>query len=136
MPPTAVSAPDRARTVGDRAGHRNTQCRRAPRHNKEAERIRIQFIRLNEFRESWIPTLKTGGFRQFQLFDLEQAITQRTDVSGEHPEVVEKLKQALLETHASVMLDGPDWNRVRVDWKPDDTVMPPLTAEAHRRPTN
>ena len=78
--------------------------------NKEAERIRIQFIRLNEFRESWIPTLKAGGFRQFQLFDLEQDITQRTDVSAEHPEVFERLKQALLKIHASIMADGPDWS--------------------------
>ena len=83
--------------------------------NKEAERIRIQFIRLNEFRESWIPTLKAGGFRQFQLFDLEQDITQRTDVSQERPKVLERLKKALLEIHASVMLDGPDWHRSHVD---------------------
>ena len=78
--------------------------------NKEAERIRIQFIRLNEFRESWIPTLKTGGFRQFQLFDLEQDITQRTDVSRERPAVFEKLKEALLDIHAGIMADGPDWS--------------------------
>ena len=83
--------------------------------NKEAERIRIQFIRLNEFRESWIPTLKAGSFRQFQLFDLDQDLTQRTDVSRERPEVFEKLKQALLEIHASVMLDGPDWGAVAAD---------------------
>lgn len=75
-----------------------------------SDRIRIQFIRLNEFRESWIPTLKAGGFRQFQLFDLDQDITQRTDVSREHPEVLERMKKALLEIHASVMLDGPDWS--------------------------
>ena len=77
--------------------------------NKDAERIRIQFIRLNEFREGWIPILKAGSFRQFQLFDLDQDISQRTDVSRERPEVFERLKQALLEIHASVMLDGPDW---------------------------
>ena len=78
--------------------------------NKAAERLRIQFIRLNEFRESWIPTLKAGGFRQFQLFNLDQDITQRTDISRDRPEVFETLKQALLEIHASVMLDGPDWH--------------------------
>ena len=78
--------------------------------NKEAERLRIQFIRLNEFREAWIPTLKAGGFRQFQLFDLEQDITQRTDVSRKHPEVFERMKKALLEIHASIMADGPDWS--------------------------
>ena len=83
--------------------------------NKEAERLRIQFIRLNEFRESWIPILKAGGFRQFQLFDLGRDITQRTDISRERPEVFEKLKQALLEIHASVMLDGPEWGAAGAD---------------------
>lgn len=83
--------------------------------NTEAERLRIQFIRLNEFRESWIPTLKAGGFRQFQLFDLGRDITQRTDISRERPEVFEKLKQALLEIHASVMLDGPEWGAAGAD---------------------
>ncbi|MYD95957.1 MAG: sulfatase-like hydrolase/transferase [Gammaproteobacteria bacterium] len=79
--------------------------------NPEAERLRIQFILLNQFRESWIPALKAGGFDRFQLFDLEQDISQQTDKSAEQPETFARLKQTLLDIHASVMADGPDWTQ-------------------------
>ena len=82
--------------------------------NPEAERLRIQFILLNQFRESWIPALKAGGFDRFQLFDLEQDISQQTDISAEQPETFARLKQTLLDIHASVMADGPDWTRSAV----------------------
>ena len=82
--------------------------------NPEAERLRIQFILLNQFRESWIPALKAGGFDRFQLFDLEQDISQQTDISAEQPETFARLKQTLLDIHASVMADGPDWTQSAV----------------------
>lgn len=79
--------------------------------NKEAERLRIEYLGLYRFQERWIPTLKAGGFNRFELFDLEQDITQRTDISRERPEIHARLKKELLEIHASVMADGPDWSR-------------------------
>ena len=79
--------------------------------NKEAERLRIEYLGLNRFQERWIPTLKAGAFNRFELFDLEQDITQRTDISRERPEIHARLKKELLEIHASVMADGPDWSR-------------------------
>ena len=36
----------------------------------DAERLRIKFLHLNQFQEAWIPTIKTGGYKRFELFDL------------------------------------------------------------------
>lgn len=79
--------------------------------NKEAEKLRIQFLRLNRFQESWIPTIKAGGYKRFELYDLDADIGQKTDIAKQHPEIVNRLKQQLLDITASVMNDGPDWHR-------------------------
>ena len=54
--------------------------------NKDAERLRGKFMRLNVFQESWIPVLKSGRYKRFQLFDLAADPTQKVDVSKQHPE--------------------------------------------------
>ncbi len=77
--------------------------------NREAERLRVEFLRLNRFQESWIPTIKSGGYQRFELYDLDADLGQQTDISKDHPDVAARLKQQLLEIHASVMADGPDW---------------------------
>ena len=79
--------------------------------NKEAEKLRIQFLKLNRFQESWIPTIKSGGYKRFELYNLDADIGQKTDIAKQHPEIVNRLKQQLLDITASVMADGPDWNR-------------------------
>jgi len=77
--------------------------------NKDAERLRIEFMRLNVFQESWIPILKSGSYKRFQLFDLAADPSQKVDVSKQHPEVFSRLKRQLLEINASVMAEAPDW---------------------------
>ncbi|MCR9296884.1 MAG: sulfatase-like hydrolase/transferase, partial [bacterium] len=79
--------------------------------NKEAEKLRIQFLKFNRFQESWIPTIKAGGYKRFELYDLDADIGQTADIAKQHPEIVNRLKQQLLDITASVMADGPDWNR-------------------------
>ncbi len=79
--------------------------------NKEAEKLRLQFLKLNRFHESWIPTIKAGGYKRFELYDLDADIGQKTDIAKQHPEIVNRLKQQLLDITASVMNDGPDWHR-------------------------
>ena len=79
--------------------------------NKEAEKLRLKFLKLNRFQESWIPTIKAGGYERFELYDLDADIGQKTDIAKQHPNVVNRLKQQLLDITASVMADGPDWNR-------------------------
>jgi len=80
--------------------------------DKEAEKLRGQYIRLNMFQESWIPAIKAGAYTRFQLFDLTNDPGQQTDVSTEFPNVVARLKKKLLDINASVMADAPEWQRV------------------------
>jgi len=80
--------------------------------NKDAERLRSKFMRLNVFQESWIPVLKSGSYHRFQLFDLAADPSQKMDVSKQYPEVFARLKRQLLEINASVMAEAPDWGSV------------------------
>jgi arylsulfatase A len=77
--------------------------------NRDAERLRGKFMRLNVFQDSWIPVLKSGSYKRFQLFDLAADPSQKVDVSKQHPEVLSRLKRQMLEINASVMAEAPDW---------------------------
>ncbi|PHS00460.1 MAG: hypothetical protein COA78_23915 [Blastopirellula sp.] len=79
--------------------------------DKETEKIRGQFIRLNMFQESWIPSIIAGGYKRFELYDLEKDPSQKSNIIDQHPEVFQQMKQQLLEINASIMADAPDWTR-------------------------
>lgn len=64
----------------------------------------------NMFQEAWIPKVKTGGYRNFQLFDLASDPKQTTNIADKHPELLDRLKAKLLKINASVMADGHDWH--------------------------
>lgn len=64
----------------------------------------------NMFREAWIPAIKSGGYRNWQLFDLEADPGQKTNLAATNPEIAERLKKALLKINASVMAEGADWH--------------------------
>ncbi len=64
----------------------------------------------NMFQEAWIPAIKAGGYKDFELFDLSQDPNQTTDLSEKKPELLEKLKGKLLEINASIMAEGHDWH--------------------------
>ncbi|MDF1816370.1 MAG: sulfatase-like hydrolase/transferase [Verrucomicrobiales bacterium] len=64
----------------------------------------------NMFQEAWIPAIKSGGYTDFQLFDLETDPAQSTDISAENPELLKKLKEELLSINASIMKEGHDWH--------------------------
>ncbi|MCH7917214.1 MAG: sulfatase-like hydrolase/transferase [Planctomycetes bacterium] len=78
-------------------------------NNREAEKLRGQYIRLNMFQESWISSIKSGTYGRFQLFDLATDPGQQNDLAAQLPDVVARLKRQLLEINASVMADAPDW---------------------------
>jgi len=78
--------------------------------HKNAERLRGQFIKLNMFHESWIPTIRSGTYERFELFDMVTDSGQKKDISKERPKVCSQLKKQLLEINASVMADAPDWS--------------------------
>ena len=78
-------------------------------NDKEAEKLRGQYIRLNMFQESWIPAIKAGAYTRFQLFDLASDPGQQTDVSSEFPNVLARLRKKLHNINTSVMADAPEW---------------------------
>lgn len=64
----------------------------------------------NMFQEAWIPAIKSGGYRNFQLFDLQIDPRQTSNIANEQPELVSRLKQKLLQINHSIMQDGADWH--------------------------
>lgn len=64
----------------------------------------------NMFQEKWIPAIKSGGYTNYQLFDLETDPAQEKNIASENPELVESLKKKLLGINDSIMSDGPDWH--------------------------
>jgi arylsulfatase A len=78
--------------------------------DKEAEKLRGKYIRLNMFQESWIPAIKAGAYTRYKLFDLAKDPGQQMDVSPRFPDVVARLKKKLLEINASVMADAHEWH--------------------------
>ncbi len=64
----------------------------------------------NMFREEWIPTVKSGGYHQYQLFNLKNDRAQEKNLANEMPELLEQLKEKLLKINASIMADGHDWH--------------------------
>jgi YVTN family beta-propeller protein len=79
--------------------------------SREVERLRTEFVRLNQFQETWTPAIKSGsgGFRKFELYDLASDPNQQNDLASSKPEVVERMKSRLLEINASVLADAPTW---------------------------
>ena len=64
----------------------------------------------NMFQESWIPRVKDGGYKDFQLFDLSKDPGQKQNMASEYPELLKNLKSKLLQINQSVMADGTDWH--------------------------
>ena len=69
-----------------------------------------EILTLNMFQENWIPRIKDGGYKDFQLFDLSKDPGQTRNIAEENPKLLSKLKVKLLEINQSVMQDGTDWD--------------------------
>lgn len=63
----------------------------------------------NKLDENWIPLIKKGGYKDYELYDLKEDPNQEKNIAGEKPEVVARLKKALLRINRSVMSEGSDW---------------------------
>ncbi|MBM82286.1 MAG: hypothetical protein CMJ78_17100 [Planctomycetaceae bacterium] len=89
------------------------KCYNSNLNTSEWKRLRNSLVLLNTFQESWIPLIKSGsgGFRKFELYDLSTDPNQKRDISGECPEVVERLKRSLLAINSSVLSEGVFWSR-------------------------
>lgn len=64
----------------------------------------------NMFEEAWIPAIKSGTYKNWQLFNLETDRAQEHNIAPDHPEVLARLKARLIEINTSIMADGPDWH--------------------------
>lgn len=64
----------------------------------------------NMFQEAWIPVIKSGEYKNFQLFDLSKDPSQENNIAASEPARTEQLKQQLYKINASIMADGPDWH--------------------------
>jgi arylsulfatase A len=54
--------------------------------------------------------MKSGSYKQFELYDLSTDQGQQNDLSAKLPEVHSRLKKKLLELNANVLADGHDWH--------------------------
>ncbi|MBL4766492.1 MAG: sulfatase-like hydrolase/transferase, partial [Rhodobacteraceae bacterium] len=91
-------------------GNLRSQIFNSKFQNKEARKLSNEYKAFNQFQESWIPTIKAGGFGRFELYDLDNDLEQAIDISKQHPDIVNRLKKQLMEITASVMADAPDWH--------------------------
>lgn len=69
-----------------------------------------ELSRVNMFDETWIPKIKAGTYKDFQLFDLATDRKQEHNIADQQPEVLARLKKKLIDINASVMADGTDWH--------------------------
>ena len=69
-----------------------------------------EFSKGEKFNEAWIPTIKEGGYRDFELYDLDNDPMQKDDLAIQRPELLLSLKNKLLKINASVMAEGSDWH--------------------------
>jgi len=89
--------------------------------NPEANRLRSEYVRLHSFQESWIPLIKKGGFKKFELYDVRKDPIQSKNLFSSMPELGESMKKKLLSLCHSALSDAPDWTespkqRLRKDY--------------------
>lgn len=53
--------------------------------------------------------IKNAKFKAFELYKLTEDIGETNDVAGDHPQIVAKLKKALLDKYDEATANAPDW---------------------------
>jgi arylsulfatase A len=76
----------------------------------EAERLRGQFIRMNQFQESWIPRLQQTQLTRFELYDLKTDPAQNANIAIRKPLIHARMKSQLLKIFKSVSDEAFDWS--------------------------
>jgi arylsulfatase A len=69
----------------------------------------------NKFDEQWIPAIRQGAYKNFQLFNLKTDREQQHNLAGEEPDRLERMKRQLLDINASIMADGVDWLAIETE---------------------
>lgn len=102
--------------------------------DSDAERLRGQFIRLNQFQESWIPGLKQTQFTRFELYDLEADPSQKTNIAVREPVIHAKMKSQLLKLANSASDDAFDWSSDKPVPQREPTTLVHRFASDYRSP--
>ncbi len=64
----------------------------------------------NMFQEAWIPAIRSGSYRNYQLFNLATDPRQQNNLAATNPQLLEQLKSKLLKINRSIMDEAHDWN--------------------------
>lgn len=59
--------------------------------------------------------LKRAKIQRFELYNLAEDLEQQHDVSADHPERFEAMKEAMVRLHADVVAEGPTWTFGKTD---------------------
>ena len=102
--------------------------------DSDAERLRGQFIRLNQFQESWIPGLKQTRFNRFELYDLKADPSQKTNIAVREPVIHAKMKSQLLKLANSASDDAFDWSSDKPVPQREPTTLVHRFASDYRSP--
>ena len=78
--------------------------------DREAERLRGRFIRLNQFHEDWIPALKQMSLHHFELYDLQRDVSQMAPLEIQQPLMQARLTRRLQELMREVLAEAVDWS--------------------------
>ena len=94
--------------------------------NKEAEKIRLEFVKLSRFQESMIAPIKAGSIGQVELYDLSKDLPQKNNIAKDNPEITARMKKQMEEIFASVMEESPYWQGKLTD----DTACPAIVSDS------
>lgn len=56
-----------------------------------------------------MPWIKRAKLESFELYNLREDLAQENDLSVSEPERLAEMRKVLVEMHAEVLADGPDW---------------------------
>ncbi|MDA7864938.1 sulfatase-like hydrolase/transferase [bacterium] len=68
-----------------------------------------ELSKANMFQEAWIPKIRFGGYRNFQMFNLANDPQQTNDIAAKNPKLLKELKAKLLNINQSIMREAHDW---------------------------
>lgn len=90
------------------------ECYNNPLKSPEWRKLRARFVSLNTFQEAWIPLIKSGfgEVSRFELHDLSNDPEQKQNIANRFPQVVNRLRQTVLEIHGDVLDEAPVWGTV------------------------
>ena len=104
------------------------ECYNSRLSTAEYKKLRGEFVTLNSFQERWTPLIKSGigGISRVQLFDLSSDPKQQKDISGDLPELKNRLENRFITLHQQVIREAPIWGdgRSEIGMKQLDPLFP------------